>query len=256
MRVSCLQLEIADRTPGESLAAALALLDQARGSDLVLLPELWPTGYFAFDQYERHAEAVDGPTVRALADKAKELNTWLLMGSFVERAGSQLFNTTLLVDPAGNTVSRYRKMHTFGYQSQERALLAAGSEPATAATPHGTLGLSICYDLRFPELYRALVDRGVEIFLVAAAWPAARLEPWRLLNRARALENLSYVVACNGAGQSAGVALAGHSMIVDPWGNVVAEAGDGPQVLTCEIDVETVRRARREFPALADRVLR
>jgi predicted amidohydrolase len=117
----------------------------------------------------------------------------------------------------------------------------------------GTLGFAVCYDLRFPELFRAFASQGTEIFLVPSAWPAARLGHWRLLAQARALENQAYLVGCNAAGEDHGTALAGHSMVVSPWGEVVAEAGDEPTVLRATIDLETVRSAREEFPALRDR---
>lgn len=256
MRVSCLQLDIHDRAPCESLPHALELIGQCRDSELIILPELWPSGYFNFANYAAHAEPITGPTVQALQQQAKSQHVWLFSGSFVEQNGNQRFNTSLLIDPTGAIVARYRKIHTFGYQSEERRLLAPGVDVTAAKASWGVVGLSICYDLRFPELYRRLIDLGAEMFLVSAAWPAARVEAWRLLCRTRALENMSFLVACNGAGTSGGVALGGHSLVVDPWGKVVAEAGDGEQVLTCEIDLELARSARREFPALADRALR
>src|SRR5439155_24516947 len=130
---------------------------------------------------------------------------YLFTGSFVERAGDRLFNTCLLLDARGEVVARYRKIHLFGYQSEEHRLLERGEEVVVAGTPWGRAGLSLCYDLRFPALYRRMIDEGAEFFLVAAAWPAARLEPWILLNRVRALENQAFLFSCNGAGSSGGV---------------------------------------------------
>ena len=129
------------------------------------------------------------------------------------------------------------------------------SRPGERVGAHGRLALSTCYDLRFPELFRAQVDDGSQLFLVAAAWPLARLEHWQLLLRARALENQSFLLACNAAGRQGEVELAGRSAVVDPWGTVLAEAGDGPETLTVEIDPDLAVRARKEFPALADRRL-
>jgi predicted amidohydrolase len=110
--------------------------------------------------------------------------------------------------------------------------------------------------LRFPELFRRMVDQGAEVFLVASAWPLARVEAWRLFNRARAHENLAFLISCNCAGQNAGKHYGGHSMIVDPWGRVLAEGGQGGEIVTAEIDPGSVARARAEFPALSDRRLR
>jgi predicted amidohydrolase len=255
MRVTSVQLEIRDRPKAETLRHVLSTLDQARGSDLILLPELWPCGYFEFARYAGESEPVDGPTVRALADKARDLGAYLFTGSFVESDEGRLFNTTLQIDSRGRVVARYRKMHLFGYQSEERRLLTGGVEVVVAPTPWGRAGLSLCYDLRFPELYRRMINQGAEFFLVAAAWPAARREPWTLLNRTRALENQAFVFSCDGCGSSAGVPLAGHSLFVDPLGKVLAEAGDGEMLLSLEVDPQSVRAIRDDFPALRDRVL-
>jgi predicted amidohydrolase len=255
MRVTSIQLEIMERPRAETLGHVLDLLDRARGSDLILLPELWPCGYFSFARYQSESEPADGPTVQALAGKARELKASLFTGSFVESAAGKLYNTCLLIDPSGEVVARYRKMHLFAYQSEERALLSRGEEVVVTSTSWGRVGFSICYDLRFPELYRRMIDQKAEVFLVAAAWPAARLEPWRLFNRARALESQAFVFTSNGAGTSGGVRLAGHSILVDPFGNVLAEAGDGEELLSIEVDLGVVRKFRREFTALQDRVL-
>ena len=170
----------------------------------------------------------------------------------VERdEAGRLHNTSLLFDPDGTLVHTYRKVHLFGYGSREQELLAPGEQVGA----HGTVALSTCYDLRFPELFRRQVDGGSQLFLVAAAWPLARLPHWQLLLRSRALENQSFLLACNAAGRQGAVELAGRSAVVDPWGEVVAEAGAGPEILTVEIDPDLAIRARKEFPALADRRL-
>lgn len=255
MHASSVQLEIRDEPKAATVERMIAKLDQTRGSDLVLLPELWPTGYFAFDRYASDAEALDGPTVTAIRERARKLKTWIFGGSLVERDGGKLYNTSVLIDGSGTLVARYRKMHLFGYGSEERKALCAGSAPAVAETPWGRAGLATCYDLRFPELFRAMVDRGAQMFLVASAWPAARVEPWRLFNRARALENQSWLLSCNCAGSSVGKALAGNSHIVDPWGEVLARGSEGEEIVSADIAPQRAEAARREFPALADRVL-
>ena len=256
MRVTSIQLEIKDRPKEETLRHVLTLLDRARGSDLILLPELWPSGYFSFARYAAESEPLDGPTVRTLQDKTRELKAFLLAGSLVERAGDRLFNTSLLLNTEGGLVARYRKIHLFGYQSEEPRLLTPGEEVVVAATPWGRAGLSICYDLRFPELYRRMVEQGAELFWVTAAWPAARVESWTVLARARALENQAFLFACNGAGVNRGVRIGGHSLLVDPLGKVLAEGANGEALVSAEVDLEAVRRIRSEFPALADRVLK
>ncbi|HWB00691.1 MAG TPA: nitrilase-related carbon-nitrogen hydrolase [Pirellulales bacterium] len=256
MRVACIQLELTDEPKSATVARVEACLDETRGCDLVLLPELWPCGYFAFDRYEAEAEAIDGPLMGRLAKKAAQLGAYLLTGSFVERDGQRLYNTCVLLDRKGQQVARYRKQHLFGYRSQESLLLSPGSETVVALSAWGPIGLSICYDLRFPELYRRMIDQQARIMLVTASWPAARHEAWNTLCRARAIENLAIVIACNAAGSSAGARLAGNSMAVGPMGELLAQADEGGCILQFEVDPTEVERARNDFPALNDRKLR
>ena len=252
MRVTLIQTEVDGSRPLAERVAGVAAQVAACTGDLVLLPELWATGYFAFDDYAATAQPLDGPVVRAMGAAAAAAGVVLHAGSMLERdEAGRLFNTSLLFDRDGTLLHTYRKVHLFGYGSREQELLTPGQRVGA----HGQLALSTCYDLRFPELFRAQVDDGSQLFLVAAAWPLARLEHWQLLLRARALENQSFLLACNAAGRQGEVELAGRSAVVDPWGNVLAEAGGGPDKLTVEIDPDLAIRARKEFAALADRRL-
>jgi predicted amidohydrolase len=253
MRVTLIQTEIDGSRPmAERVAGVVEQVAARAGDDLVLLPELWATGYFAFDDYAATAEPLDGPLVRALGAAAARAAVTLHAGSIVERDDAgRLHNTSLLFDPDGTLVHTYRKVHLFGYGSREQELLT----PGDGVGGRGQLALSTCYDLRFPELFRAQVDGGAQLFLVAAAWPLARLAHWQVLLRARALENQSFLLACNAAGRQGEIELAGRSSVVDPWGTVLAEAGARPQTLTVDIDPDLALRARKEFPALADRRL-
>lgn len=256
MRVTSIQLEITGAPKSEILRHVLEQLDRAPESDLILLPEVWNCGYFSFDRYRSESEPIDGATVGAMRERAAQLSCHLLMGSFIEADGADLFNTTVLLGPNGEIVARYRKMHLFGYQSEESKLLKRGEEVVVAETPWGPAGLSTCYDLRFPELYREMVDRGAVMFLVVSAWPLARTDAWRLFNRARAHENLAYLFSCNCAGTNAGTQYAGVSMFVDPLGAVLAEGGTDECFVSAEVDAAMVESVRSDFPALADRVLR
>jgi len=256
MKVASIQLEMADRSKAENVEHALAVIDRVPPADLLLLPEIWPSGFFAFDRYEAESEALDGPTVKTFRQKARERGCHLVMGSLVERDAGGLFNTTVFIGPDGGIIARYRKIHLFGYQSEETRLLTPGRETVVVDTPWGRSGFSTCYDLRFPELFRRMVDGGAEIFLIPSAWPLVRIDAWRLFNRARAHENLAFLVSCNCAGENAGRRYGGHSMVVDPGGRVLAEGGEGGDIVTAEFDVREASRTRAEFPALADRVLR
>lgn len=246
-----------DETPDRRRTRVAALVrEHAAGSDLVVLPELWANGYFEFDAYPEQAEELDGPTVTLGRQLAVELGCHLHLGSVLLRhPDAGMTNTALLIGPTGQIVHSYEKIHVFGYQSREAELLRPGASVSVAATPIGRLAATTCYDLRFPELWRALVDAGAELAVVPAAWPAARRSHWRLFTSCRAVEEQVYVIACNAVGpQRGGVLLGGHSRIVDPWGEVVFEAGDDEGVFTATIDQDLVSRTRAEFPVLGDRV--
>ena len=164
-----------------------------------------------------------------------------------------MHNTAVLIDPSGTVVHTYRKIHVFGYRSREAELLTPGETVGTVASPLGPMGATTCYDLRFPEVWRALVDAGAEAVAVPAAWPARRRAHWRLFTEARAVEQQVLVLACNAAGVQGEVALGGASRVTDPWGTVLAEAGDAEEILYCEVDPGVVARTRAEFPVLSDR---
>ena len=254
MKIASIQLEMADRPKEKNVEHALAMIDQVPAADLILLPEIWTCGFFAFDRYAAESEPLNGPTVNLFRQKARARGCHIVMGSLVERDAESLFNTTVFIGPGGEILAGYRKIHLFGYQSDETKLLTPGKEIVVVDTPWGRAGFATCYDLRFPELFRRLVDRGAEIFLIPSAWPLARIDAWRLFNRARAHENLAFLISCNCAGENAGKRYGGHSMVVDPWGKVLAEGGEGGEIVTAEIDPAQVEQARKEFPVLADRV--
>ncbi|MFC7843701.1 carbon-nitrogen family hydrolase [Streptomyces sp. NPDC057382] len=257
MRASVIQIAVDEGESVESRRrrAAAMVRDQA-GSDLVVLPELWTTGAFAYDAFATEAEPLDGPTHEAMAKAASDAGVWLHAGSIPERdPEGPLYNTSLVFSPSGDLAAAYRKIHRFGFDKGEAVLMGAGSDLVTVRLPGTTLGLSTCYDLRFPELFRGLVDAGAETLVVAAGWPERRRAHWTLLAQARAVENQSFVVACATAGTHAGVPQAGHSIVVDPWGEVLAEAGAGEEVLTVEFDPGKVAATREQFPALKDRML-
>jgi predicted amidohydrolase len=255
IKIASIQMAVGDEEKAKRLERCEALLDRAKGADLVILPEIWNIGYFAFDLYRPQAEPVDGQTARRMSAKAREHGYYLHGGSIVEKRDGRLYNTSLLLDPAGNRVAAYRKIHLYGYGSKESQILTRGNEVAVADTPLGRIGLATCYDLRFPELFRAMLDRGAELFLVTSGWPYPRLEHWIMLNRVRAIENSAYLVSSNCVGINRGVRFCGHSMIVDPWGVIVASGGDEEGILQAEIDLGKVSEVRGEFPAVSDRIL-
>ncbi|XHM62431.1 carbon-nitrogen family hydrolase [Streptomyces nigra] len=257
MRASLLQIDVNEDESVESRRVRVASLvrDQA-GADLVVLPELWTTGAFAYEGFGTEAEPLEGPTYEAMAKAASDAGVWLHAGSVPERdPDGPLYNTSLVFSPSGDLAAAYRKIHRFGFDKGEAVLMGAGRDLVTVRLPDTTLGLATCYDLRFPELFRGLVDAGAETLVIPAGWPERRRAHWTLLAQARAVENQAYVLACGTAGTHAGVPQAGHSTVVDPWGEVLAQAGPGEEVLTVEFDPGRVAVTRDQFPALKDRVL-
>ncbi|MER7516767.1 carbon-nitrogen family hydrolase [Streptomyces sp. NPDC126499] len=257
MRASLIQIAVnPDETVETRRARVARLVREERGAaDLVVLPELWTTGAFAYEEFAVEAEPLKGPTYEAMSAAARDAEVWLHAGSIVEAEGGALYNTSLVFSPDGELAASYRKIHRFGFDKGEAVMMAAGADLVTVDLPRLTAGLATCYDLRFPELFRGLVDAGAELFVVPAGWPARRRGHWTLLARARAVENQSYVLACGTAGTHAGVEQAGHSIVVDPWGEVLAEAGPQEETLRVTLDPAKVTATREQFPALKDRVL-
>jgi predicted amidohydrolase len=258
MRIALIQLRIDDLEPArDRLRRVLGLIAAQRGeADLVVLPELWLTGAFATPAAIASAETLDGPTFAALADSARAARVHLLAGSLAE-AGPKPFNTSVVFGPDGSRLAVYRKIHLFGFDGGEAEAFSAGEpRPVVWDSPWGRLGLATCYDLRFPELFRALVDAGAIGFLVPTGWPERRIARWDVLARARAIENQAWLVGVNAVGRHAGFTMGGHSVVVDPSGGVRFEASAvHEEVTVVEIDPVEASAWRAQFPALHDRRL-
>jgi predicted amidohydrolase len=254
MRLHLIQLRM---DPSESVDARIqrvaGLLAAQGDADLVVLPELWLQGAFDMDRFDATAQSLDGTAISMVREQAQALGTWIHGGSIITREDGHLFNASFIVSPDGALASVYRKLHLFGFDSGEASVLTAGTDLVTLAVGEATLGVTTCYDLRFPEQYRTLIDRGADLFVVPAGWPERRIDHWNVLARARAIENQAFVAALNAVGPSGEVILGGRSLVVDPWGAVIAEAGTGEEVLIADIDLGSVARTRTQFPVLRDR---
>ncbi len=247
----------------ENLRVAEDLIREAvaAGADLVALPELWSC-HGLEEAYRENAEPIPGPTTEFLGGLARELGVYVLGGSIFEGSpdADRLYNTSTFFDPSGEMVARYRKIHLFDVKAPDRDYLesrtvAPGSEIVTAKAGPTTVGLSVCYDVRFPELYRILALRGAEILAVPAAFtvPTGK-DHWEILLRARAVENQAYVVAPAQWGRKADGRLTyGRSMIVDPWGTILAQHPDRDGFALATLNLAYLDRFRAEFPALVNR---
>lgn len=232
-----------------------------RGAELVALPEMWSC-HGLDPVYRENAEPVPGPTTEFLGSLAKELGVYLLGGSIFEggEGSERLSNTSTFFAPDGELSAVYRKIHLFDVKAPDREYLEsadieAGSEVVTAKAGAATLGLSVCYDVRFPELYRMLALRGAEVFAVPAAFTLQTgRDHWELLLRARAVENQAFVVAPAQWGRKAdGRWTYGRSMVVDPWGTVLATCPDRDGFALATLDLDYLDRFREEFPSLRNR---
>jgi predicted amidohydrolase len=263
VRVAAVQLSsTADPAANLAVADRLTRAAAADGATLIVLPEKW-TAIGSDEQSRAAAEPLDGPALEWARTVARELGVDLVAGSILERVEGRerLANTSVHIDPSGEVSAVYRKLHMFdvevgGRTYRESELEEPGEEIVTSQTAAGVeLGLSICYDLRFPELYRILAVRGARIFTVPAAFTLATTrDHWETLLRARAIENQAFVIAANQVGaHPAGQHSGGRSMIVDPWGVVLAQAQDGEGHILADLDLARQEEIRASLPALANR---
>jgi deaminated glutathione amidase len=262
-RAACIQLTSGrDVAPNIEAAATLVRRARDRGADLVMTPEvsdrIEPRRAPRLDKAKPEGEHA---MLAAFRDLARETGLWLLLGSIVVReAGEErLRNRSLLIAPDGAIVQRYDKIHMFdvsldgGESYRESAAFRPGEAAALATLPWGVLGMTVCYDLRFPHLYRALAQGGAQFLSIPSAFtvPTGRAH-WHVLLRARAIENFCFVFAPAQAGEHAeGRRTYGHSLIVAPWGEILAEAEDGPGLIVAEIDPAKVAEARQSVPSLS-----
>ena len=261
--VACVQLT-ATTDKAHNVATATRLVESAAaaGARLVALPELFNC-LGEPEEIVEQAEPVPGPTSEAMSQLAGRLGITLLAGSLAERhqADRRVSNTSLLFGPDGLLLATYRKLHLFDIDLpdqvsfQESSFVAPGDEIVVTDTPAGRIGQATCYDLRFPELFRALVDRDATLIVIPSAFTQATgRDHWQVLLRARAIENQAFVIAPNQYGRHApGIQTYGRSMIIDPWGTVLATAPDGEGTITAELDFDRLEQVRARLPALAHR---
>lgn len=256
LTISLVQMDCLLGEPAHNFAQAAEAVAEAaaRGSQLVLLPELWSTAY-ALDRGAEFASplaaAVDGSWFGRFAALAQQHGVWLA-GSMLEERDGHYYNCLALYDAQGRLHAAYRKLHLFRLMAEDQ-YLQPGADAVLAETPWGKVGLSICYDLRFPELFRRYALEGARLMVVPAEWPHPRREHWRTLLRARAIENQCFIAACNRVGTTGTDRFFGASALIDPWGEALVEGGEAPMLLTGTIDLAQVDAVRQRIPIFADR---
>lgn len=239
--------------PRANFATATRMTEEAkrRGSDLIMFPELWSTGY----DLTRAGQYASSLTSGLFADlSALAARTGMhILGSTLSLLGENQFANTLTVfSPDGKLLADYSKIHLFRLMDEEK-YLTAGDKPVLVNLPFARAGLAICYDLRFPELFRGYALNGAQMVFLPSEWPRPRLSHWQTLVRARAIENQIFMLAVNRVGQDPSNEFFGHSLVVDPWGDVMAEGGEGEELMTVTLDPLNVQEARRMIPILQDR---
>lgn len=247
----------------ERIKKAEKFIDQSKGADLVLLPELWNFGFhsmfdpdISIEQARQASETIEGETISRIAQKAKDINAYIVSGSILERRGEDFYNTSALLDPKGKIVTTFSKIHLANYLGYQEAKFCKPGKVTTVKTELGVLGFGICYDLRFPELFRKLVvNGGAEIIVFISAFAMTRLENWIHLCHARATENQCYFVSSSAIGKDRGHDYLGYSAIIDPRGHTIAGSGTTECIVKGEIDLEDMHRFRETMPNLKNIIL-
>ncbi|CAI6081100.1 carbon-nitrogen family hydrolase [Cohnella sp. JJ-181] len=258
LKLALVQMDIHAGHPDDNFARLAALLERAAGEgdkpDAIVVPEMWNTGY-ALEAIRELADAEGARTRSFMSEFSKKHGINVVAGSVAaSRAslGGAVTNTSYAFDRSGGQIAEYSKIHLFKLMD-EHLHLEAGERPGRFELEGVPAGAMICYDIRFPELARRLALDGAKVLFVPAEWPHPRLHHWRTLLQARAIENQMYVVACNRSGTSGTTRFFGHSMVIDPWGEVIAEAGEEETILRAEIDLALTDEVRARIPVFDDR---
>lgn len=253
-RVSVIQFEITLKAPEENRRKVKKIIESqdTENTDLIILPETWTTGFAdeIFHNAEDYAESEGGKTLALIKELAEEYNVWFAAGTILENDGNEIYNTSFLINRKGKIAGKYRKNHLFSVEDEDTGIKPGNRNPVFQ-TELGPVALMTCYDIRFSELALNYAVKGAKTIIVVANFPKPRLNHWRVLLQARAIENQMYIIACNRSGKG----YFGHSMIIDPWGDVLEEAGEEETILNATVDLNKVSQVRNEIPVYQDRHL-
>ncbi|MCZ8511281.1 carbon-nitrogen family hydrolase [Paenibacillus filicis] len=254
-KLALLQMDVSIGEPERNFARLEELLEEAvsheEKPDVIVFPEMWNTGY-ALDRIHELADREGERTERLLSGFSRKHGVNVIGGSVADKRGDDVYNTIYAFDRSGSRTADYSKIHLFRLMDEEK-YLQSGDRVGALELDGIQAGMMICYDIRFPELSRKLALGGSQVLFVPAEWPNPRLHHWRTLLMARAIENQMYVVACNRVGVSGTTEFFGHSMVIDPWGEVLAEGDGTERIVRASIDLELVEQVRSKIPVFEDR---
>lgn len=223
--------------------------------DFIVLPEVWPIGWYC-QNFKSEAETIENSsTINFLKDVAQTYKTTVIGGTFIQKLGNVYKNTCPVISPKGKLLTTYDKMHLFSHKgSEENKYITTGDELKILNTGYTKIGLSVCYDIRFPELYREYSKAGVEVFVNMAAWSNKKLDHWNIMHRARAIENQCFMIVADQTGKIKNDEYnLGHSMVINPWGDIVEMLNEEEDCFLYEIDLNEVKNLRKNFPLISDR---
>ncbi|WP_188495923.1 carbon-nitrogen family hydrolase [Pullulanibacillus pueri] len=253
MKLALIQFDIVFGKPKDNYSKVEHLIEKAmiEQPDVIVLPEMWTTGY-DLSRLDAIADKEGMETKKQMAALAHHYSVHIVAGSIAQQSQGKVYNTSFAFNREGKCISEYQKVHLFRLMDEEKFLHAGDQKEVFTleAMPSATV---ICYDIRFPEWIRTHMLAGAHCLFVPAEWPTPRIEHWRTLLLSRAIENQAFVVACNRVGSDPKNAFGGHSMVIDPWGDILAEAGDQEEILFATIDPERVKEIRQTIPIYEDR---
>lgn len=243
--ISGIQMEIIPKDEGANLKKALKMIDKAilKNSQIVCLPELFTTG-FDYDYIKKCSRKIPNSITDALCEKARYSGIYIIAGSIPEKVGKKLFNTSVFIGKDGMILGKYRKVHLFPLMGEDKNF-CPGSNVQIFETEFGPMGVVICYDLRFPEIFRKLAILGAKVIFVPSQFPNPKIDHWRTLLKARAIENQIFVFGINTIGHDEISTFFGHSMVVDPLGIIIAESSGAGGIITEKIDLSKINEIRK-----------
>ncbi len=251
--ISAIQMDVKHGDLKSNLEKAFKMIEKAanKGANFVVLPEMWPTG-FDYETLQKLPASYVDEVLGLLGDLSARYSLYIISGSLCEPAEGQFFNTSIIIDPSGKPMGQYRKVHLFKDMG-EQDFFTPGTEIPTFDTKFAKIGIAICYDIRFPELFSALSTAGAQMIFVPAEFPRPRIEHWQTLLRARAIENQLFVIGCNRVGKAGTREYFGHSTLIGPYGEIIDELEEDEDILTESIELDKIREIRENLPSFNER---